>query len=312
MDTHRSDVNSFLGKTEFLFTDDRGVSAQITLQERLLQDAHVFLATSRQEKDLRIREVQDVPMLNIYFSLEGNSAAYTEKRQEFSLKDSQHMLSYTPYFDGYYEVNSTRLKNFGVMLYEPFFQRLLADELDCLKRFWEKVQKREAADIFPHGMPITGEQQRVIHEIANCSYTGHMQEMYLESKIIELYLLQAEQANQLIGQRPVAIRQPDIEKLHAARQFVKDQMFTPMSLEQVARYSGLNDFKLKNGFKQLFGTSVFGYLNELKMNYALQMLRDTGCTVAEVAHMVGYGEPHNFSKAFKKYFGYLPGQAKRR
>lgn len=88
-------------------------------------------------------------------------------------------------------------------------------------------------------------------------------------------------------------------------------MFDPLTLSGIARDAGLNEFMLKKGFKELFGLTVFGYLNELKMNYARQMLLESQCTVYEAAYTMGYNEPYNFSKAFKKHFGYLPGELKK-
>lgn len=302
---------SLMEKSEFCYIDDRGAAAQIVLHECKLNGAHLYSASSSPTHEVRIRELQEEPVLNMYFSLEGRwSSKSRHDRREFPLTGAQHTLHYTPYFDGYYVMSRTAQKNFGIILYESFFSRLLANEIECLKRFWDKAQKGEAAHILPHAMPITPEQRGIISDMQQCIYTGHLRELFYESRILDLYLLQAEQAEQLITRKYTPLKPGDTEKLYAARQFVQDQLLTPLTLEAIARHAGLNDFKLKKGFKQLFGTSVFSYLNALRMNYALRMLRYTGCTVAEVAHTIGYGEPHNFTKAFKKYFGYLPRHAK--
>ncbi|WP_298740530.1 AraC family transcriptional regulator [uncultured Chitinophaga sp.] len=129
---------------------------------------------------------------------------------------------------------------------------------------------------------------------------------------MELFLLQAEQAERLAGGAAVSLHPADKERLYAAREYVKEHMFDPISLMQVARHCGLNDFKLKKGFKALFGTTVFGYLNELKMDYGRQMLLASACTVAEAGYVLGYTDSYNFSKAFKKYFGYPPGKLKQK
>jgi AraC-like DNA-binding protein len=149
-------------------------------------------------------------------------------------------------------------------------------------------------------------------EMIHCSYEGHMRQLYYEAKIIELFLMQAQQAENMMGRKPVQIKAADIEKLHAARQFVHMNMLEPISLQQVARAAGLNDFKLKKGFRELFGTTVFGYLNELKMTHAKRLLQDGGVSVGDIAIDLGYSEPQNFTKAFKRHFGYTPGEVKGR
>lgn len=291
------------------YTGEDGCSTSLTLTT--FEGAYIFAASSRQEREVRYIEYQETPAISMYFSLEGISAAYSKNSPPSSvLIDDQHVIRYTPHFEGEYVISSRTLRNFGVGLQESFFQRLMATELECLKQFRDNIHTGVLADLSPHPMPITHRQKAVISDMQHCLYTGHMRLLYYESKVIELFLLQAEQAESLLGQKLPHIKPGDIERLHAARHFVKQNMFVPISLAQIAREAGLNDFKLKKGFKELFGCTVFGYLNELKMNHARQMLLDTSCTVYEVADTLGYSEPHNFTQAFKRYFGYLPSELK--
>jgi AraC-like DNA-binding protein len=307
-----TDSNSFIHKKEMNYTDDRGSSAQIIFQDVYLEGAYIFAASSTQQKQVRMRETQQVPSLNLYFSLEGSSAAHTiGQKADFELGGAQHAMGYTPYFDGYYLINSAKFRNFGIVLYEPFYQRLMANELESLKRFWDKVHQGQAVDTCSFPMDITTAQADVIRDIQQCTFTGQLRQLYYESRIIELYLLQAEQADRLMDVKSLAIKPHDLEKLHAAREYVRCNMLNPFTLGQVARYSGLNDFKLKRGFRQIFGTTVFGYLNELRLNYAKQLLVDSSYTIAETAHTIGYSEPHSFTKAFKKQFGFLPSELKK-
>jgi AraC family transcriptional activator of pyochelin receptor len=271
--------------------------------------ATVFSAESRQQKVVQFREKQPDPAVVMYFSLGGGSAAHTEEEEKRLLPD-QHTICYSPGFDGYFTMNSPRVWGFGVNLEASFFQRLMQSDLECLKRFGDKIQRGARADISPQPLPVTTRQKAVIHDMQQCAYSGHMKRLYYESKITELFLLQAMQADSLMGRPSCRLRPADIEKLYAARDFVARHMLEPFTLGQVARVAGLNDFKLKKGFKELFGTTVFGYLQELKMDYARQLLTDRGCTVLEAAYALGYSEPHNFSHAFKKHFGHLPGRLK--
>jgi AraC-like DNA-binding protein len=69
---------------------------------------------------------------------------------------------------------------------------------------------------------------------------------------------------------------------------------------------GINDFKLKNGFKQLYGNTVFGLLFEERMQQAKVMLVDPEISIKELSMTVGYKNLSNFTSAFKKRFGYPP------
>lgn len=220
-------------------------------------------------------------------------------------------MIYTPAFNGHYDIRGIDTDSFCVEMETSYLSRLLVTDVECLKRFWDKVFRQQSIEISSIPMEITPQQRQVITDIRRCHYSGHMKDLYLESKVIELFLLQAEQADKLAGNKAITLSPSDQERLYAARDYIKAHMFEPLTLLQVARHCGLNDFKLKKGFKELFGNTVFGYLNELKMEYGRQVLLESTCTVYEVAYMLGYYDPYNFSKAFKKYFGYLPGKLKR-
>jgi AraC-like DNA-binding protein len=69
---------------------------------------------------------------------------------------------------------------------------------------------------------------------------------------------------------------------------------------------GLNEYKLKRGFKETFNTTVFGYLADQRLNLAQQYLRDTDKTAAEISAELGYCTPQHFNNAFKRKFGFTP------
>ncbi|MEO8398573.1 MAG: AraC family transcriptional regulator [Ignavibacteriaceae bacterium] len=71
-------------------------------------------------------------------------------------------------------------------------------------------------------------------------------------------------------------------------------MIKEFTLLDLSRKVGLNDFKLKKGFRELLGTTVFSYLNELKMDYAKQLLLDKKKTIYETSMVMGFSEPHHF------------------
>jgi AraC-like DNA-binding protein len=83
-------------------------------------------------------------------------------------------------------------------------------------------------------------------------------------------------------------------------------MDAPPSLPELARHVGLNEFKLKTGFRTLFGTSVFAYLRAQRMELARRLLVQRGQSVTEVALRVGYANPSKFALAFRKHFGFPP------
>jgi AraC family transcriptional regulator, transcriptional activator of the genes for pyochelin and ferripyochelin receptors len=150
--------------------------------------------------------------------------------------------------------------------------------------------------------------QTSLHQILNCPYQGVMKQLYLESHMMELLTLQIaqwmEEDNQVLT---CAKLQPgDVERIYQAREILLQRLCNPPSLIALARQVGLNDRKLKQGFRQVFGTTVFGYLHNQRMEQARLLLLDNHLSVTAVAHSVGYTNSCAFSTAFRRKFGINP------
>jgi len=85
---------------------------------------------------------------------------------------------------------------------------------------------------------------------------------------------------------------------------------SPPTIEQLARETGLNQLKIKQGFKVLFGTTTYGLFQRERMERALTLLQTN--SVTETASLLGYSNISHFSSAFRKQFGVLPSRVRRR
>nr|WP_250123336.1 AraC family transcriptional regulator [Chroococcidiopsis sp. CCMEE 29] len=97
-----------------------------------------------------------------------------------------------------------------------------------------------------------------------------------------------------------------VERIHYTKDILIRNSNNPPSLLALARQVGLNDCTLKKGFRQVFGTSAFGYLHDYRMQQVQQLLLERKMKVEEVAHAVGYASRSSFIAAFNKKFGVSP------
>jgi AraC family transcriptional regulator, transcriptional activator of the genes for pyochelin and ferripyochelin receptors len=150
--------------------------------------------------------------------------------------------------------------------------------------------------------------QLVIQQILNCPYQGSIQQLYLEGKALELIAIQSAQflKQHRVEPQRYRLKSSDVERIHHARALITDQLDNPPSLIDLARAVGLNDCTLKRGFRQVFGTTVFGYIRQQRLIKARQLLQDREMSVAQVACSVGYSHPGHFAAAFKREFGVSP------
>ncbi|MEH1842601.1 MAG: AraC family transcriptional regulator [Nostoc sp.] len=147
-----------------------------------------------------------------------------------------------------------------------------------------------------------------LQQILQCPYQGVTKRVYLESKVWELAALVIEQEIQIYqGFLKVhALRPSEVDCIYHAKEILLKNHDNPPSLIQLARQVGLNDRKLKEGFRSVFGTTVFGYLHNYRMELAHNLLIQGQMNVTQVAHQVGYASPTSFYNAFRKKFGVSP------
>ncbi len=160
-----------------------------------------------------------------------------------------------------------------------------------------------------HPGKTTPQMQVCLHQILNCPYQGATRKIYLEGKALELIAMRLQELlyeDNSQHDSSECIRENDVERIYHAKEILRTQFENPPSLAELARQVGLNQRKLKQGFRACFGTTAFGYLHDYRMEQARLLLTDTQMGVTQVAHNVGYASLPSFSAAFRKKFGICP------
>lgn len=156
----------------------------------------------------------------------------------------------------------------------------------------------------------TPEMQIILHQIVNYPFHGLIKEIYLQAKSLELMALKLEPdtAGERELMRSRILRTDDINQIYHAREILIRDFDNPPSLLELARQVALNDYKLKIRFRQVFNTTVFGYLYAHRMEKARKLLMSQQMTIKQIAKIVGYECLSRFGVAFKKHFGIQPSQ----
>ena len=83
------------------------------------------------------------------------------------------------------------------------------------------------------------------------------------------------------------------------------------SLKVLSSKFGTNEHKLKDGFRHFFKTSIYQFYNQERLKRAFFMIEHTGIPLKNISVMNGFNNYPNFSKSFKKQFGFSPNELKR-
>jgi AraC-like DNA-binding protein len=147
------------------------------------------------------------------------------------------------------------------------------------------------------------------HELSHALRDRHLQTLSIELLLQVLGILK----NQTFArQRSPAISARDALRIYEVRDYLARHYRKPPNIPQLARMIGLNQTKLKEGFRDTVGFTIYEFILQQRMDRAAQMLIGGGGSVAQIAYAVGYDYPGNFTAAFKRHYGELPRTWKRR
>jgi len=252
-------------------------------------------------------------MVRLHIGLKGN---YSFEQRQFNttydLIGGHHNIIYSRDFDMVVHNRTLELETFGVQFPREVFLRFTQNSNDVLQRFAEKIINGESALLSDQWGAVDPAIQLVVDQVVHHRYSGDLEKLFLLSKSIEILVLCAESCHRAAqletsGTDTGIIKTAaDKERIIAARDLVNERVDRPPSLSEIARLVGLNEYKLKRGFKETFQTTVFGYLTGQRLQLARRYLLDSDKTAAEIAAELGYSTPQHFNNAFKQHFGHTP------
>jgi len=147
----------------------------------------------------------------------------------------------------------------------------------------------------------------ILNQIMNYNVHKSIKELYTKGKIYELIALFFNRSEDVdIEQCPFLVDEDNVRRIKNAKEIIIERMAEPPTLSELAEEIGLSLKKLKEGFKQIYGDSVFSFLFDYKMEFARKMLDSGEHNVNEVGLKVGYSTSSHFITAFKKKYGTTP------
>jgi AraC-like DNA-binding protein len=290
---------------------DSGDGYMLELEEMKLGNVYVGQAkyVTQDSRLIRVTALEDCIISHFAFS--GKSLTIAEN-QEVEMDDNQFSLFYK-------NGEQTHLLSPTGKGYGHFFQvtfprtalpMLFVKDSRFLNDFCERIENGRTSQWAGINLFITPDIRKLIYEMSNAPYKGDLKILFLEAKLMELFVIQINAFDKADYRLTTRLKRGDKERICAVKEFLDNNMEATFTLVELAHRVGINQTKLKSGFKQLFGTTVFSYLTDLRMEKARQLIVNENMYIGEVADRVGYQHPHHFAAAFKRKFGYCPSMLK--
>ncbi|WPV01779.1 helix-turn-helix transcriptional regulator [Mucilaginibacter sp. cycad4] len=226
--------------------------------------------------------------------------------------NNRHNIRYIPSSKGKYEVvPDMEYSYFLMVLSKEYYFHLIDRHALIHSSFVSAIMEGKYTSLAAQDLAVTPEMKRVITDICECKKTGELKKFYTESKVLELLMLQLEQMQkQGEDENSLQIKTDDLEKLYQAKELLDKVYVNPPTIKKLSRLISLNEFKLKQGFKAYYGTTIYGYITRLRMETAKKMIIDDHKSIGEVSHAIGFKHQAHLTSAFKKYYGILPSEVK--
>lgn len=139
--------------------------------------------------------------------------------------------------------------------------------------------------------------QRIVNEMeARSPYYQYLVVMYYAELLILIYRYMDE------TYLPICTN----ESLKKAIAYIRLNSHSDININSVALHTGISERYLRNLFSQYLNLSPLDYLNQIRINKAVELLRNTEMSVKEICFQCGFQSPQYFSRIFKQQMGVSP------
>ena len=250
------------------------------------------------------REV-NASFIQFHFCVKGASSfSFNNGNYQLPLNEGNSLLLYNPQRDLPIEI-SVASQSWVISLIIPIkrFHELFSAEAHYIDFLRDENKDRK----YYKDAPISPSMAIVLNQLINYNLHPSVRSLYYKGKAYELLSLYFNTAEDVdIEQCPFLVDEDNVTKIKRAKEIIIARMAEPPTLNELAEEIQLPINRLKEGFKQIYGDSVFSFLFDYKMEVARQLLASGSYNVNEVGHKVGYSTASHFIAAFKKRFGITP------
>ncbi len=146
---------------------------------------------------------------------------------------------------------------------------------------------------------ISPQMQEVAAKIVEANVPEQLHDFYFKLKAEELiYCLFVE----LLKRQDTASQSlniADVKTMYLIKDTILSNMDIPPKLNELVKFSGMSESKLKRLFKQIFGNSIYNYYQSFRMKEAAYLIKEQKLSVSEVGYRLGFSNLSHFSRLFE-------------
>ncbi|MFK2819165.1 AraC family transcriptional regulator [Flavobacteriaceae sp. LMIT009] len=277
-----------------------------TFSETLIEDDFLVLTCQNETNENQILSKEiDQEFIQFHFCLKGLCKFnFNAGRYVLDIVEENSLLLYNPQRELPINIEvKSKTWVITVLISIQRFHRLFSHEADYITFLsLENKDKKYYKD-----GKISPSMAVVLNQMISYNLNPSMKQLYFKGKVFELLSLYFNRDEEGVNEQcPFLADESNVIKIRKAKDIIINRMAEPPTLQELADEIGLSLKKLKEGFKKVYGETVFGFLFDYKMEVARKLLESGDLNVNEVGLKVGYSTSSHFISAFKKKYGTTP------
>ncbi|GAB3037871.1 helix-turn-helix transcriptional regulator [Spirosoma pulveris] len=153
---------------------------------------------------------------------------------------------------------------------------------------------------------MAAEAKLLLKHMATVDMTDPLSHFYIQIKVQELIYLVFHKLALRQSAAHQTINSADAERLLYIRNEIISDLSVPPVIRELAQVAAMSETKLKQLFKQTFGTTIYNFYQQVRMEEAAFLLKQGKHSVGEVGYELGFSNLSHFSRLFEKHYGLNP------
>lgn len=204
-------------------------------------------------------------------------------------------------------VANRRIVFITIMLSDNLLLELLKDSND----HWDLAYFRKLNHIKELAKPHypTADLKMVFRQILTCPFSNLAKLIALQGKAMEAMAYVFDESfydQKNIQKRKVSLDRHAVICIGKAKEILEQRLGSSVTIKDLSKEVGINEYKLKVGFKEFYGDTIHGYQKRCRVIKAYELLKYEDYSVTQAAAQVGYTNISYFAKCFKEYYGENP------
>ncbi len=247
----------------------------------------------------------DKRFIQFYFCTKGSlTFNFNNGNYKINLTDGNSFLFYNPHLELPLDLNVAAESKVLILVLSIQTIHQIFSEYNIENDFIDKTQ----FDKYYKQKAFTSNMRMVLNQIENMQFKPPFENLYLLGKVYEMFTFYFADIEDKREYCPYLNNEVQAKKLKLAKDILMNSLHNPPQLKELCEQTDLSEYHLKEGFKKIYGNTVYGYVLDKKMDVAREKLIAKNQKVKDIAFEIGYENPSHFIAAFKKKYGITPKQ----